>query len=86
MMRTSHLRAVGGSVMLAIPENVLDRLQLRAHTKVGLTISDGKLLIDPDPKPRYTLDELVAKCEPDAPLSRDDREWLRSSPVGRETF
>lgn len=85
-MRTAHLRAVGGSVMLAIPQSVLDLLQLRAHAKVGLTISDGKLIIDPDPKPRYTAGELVAKCDPTASLAWEDREWLGSPPTGRETI
>jgi hypothetical protein len=36
-----------------------------------------------NPRRRYTLEELLQKCDPDAPLDQD-REWLDSPPVGRE--
>ena len=32
---------------------------------------------------RYTLDELIAQCDPKAPRKRYD-EWLSAPPVGRE--
>jgi hypothetical protein len=35
-------------------------------------------------KPRYTLDELLAKCDPEAPLADEDRLWLNLPPVGQE--
>jgi antitoxin ChpS len=35
-------------------------------------------------KPRYTLDELLAQCQPDAVMSQEDRDWLDVSPSGRE--
>jgi LysR family transcriptional regulator, hydrogen peroxide-inducible genes activator len=33
---------------------------------------------------RPTLEELLAQCDPSAPLSDEDRKWLDSPPVGRE--
>ena len=33
---------------------------------------------------RYTLDELLAKCDLSAPLTSDFREWLDAPPVGLE--
>lgn len=30
------------------------------------------------------LDELLAQCEPAAPISDEDREWARDAPVGKE--
>jgi hypothetical protein len=35
-------------------------------------------------KPRYKLSELMSKCDSDAPLSQEDREWLETPPIGRE--
>lgn len=33
---------------------------------------------------RYTLAELIAQCDPSAPLTEEDRAWLDAPPVGRE--
>jgi antitoxin ChpS len=34
--------------------------------------------------PPYTLDELIAECDPDAPLNDEDREWLSANARGSE--
>jgi antitoxin ChpS len=83
-MHTTNLRKVGGSVMLAVPPALLDMLQLRPGAKVGLAVQGGRLIVEPQPRPRYTLEELLAQCNPKAPRSKEDREWLDSKPVGRE--
>ena len=33
---------------------------------------------------RYTLDELLAQCDPSAELTAQEREWLDAPAVGRE--
>jgi antitoxin ChpS len=83
-MYSVSLRKVGGSVMLAVPRTLLDALQLRAGTKVGLTVDGGRLVVEPQPRPRYTLDELLAQCDAAAETNNDDREWLDGPPAGRE--
>lgn len=83
MHRTS-LRKVGGSVMLAVPPAILDVLKLSAGATVGIAVHDGRLIIEPGPRPRYTLDELLAQCDPQAEPNPEDLEWLNSGPVGRE--
>jgi antitoxin ChpS len=83
-MHTTNLRKVGGSVMLVVPPALLDLLQLRPGAKVGLAVRSGRLVVEPQPRPRYTLEELLAQCNPRAPRSKEDREWLDSKPVGRE--
>jgi antitoxin ChpS len=83
-MVTTNLRKVGGSVMLAVPPAILDLLNLRAGTTVGLAVKGGRLVVEPNPKPRYALDELLALCDPDAELSAEDREWQEARPVGNE--
>jgi antitoxin ChpS len=70
--------------MLAVPPTLLDALKLRAGAKVGLTVEDGRLIIEPQPRPSYTLDDLLAQCDAAAEITDDDREWLDAPPVGRE--
>ena len=81
---TTNLRKVGGSVMLAVPPVLLDLLRLRPGSRVGLAVEKGRLVVEPQQRPRYTLDELLARCYSKAPRSREDREWLDAKPVGGE--
>lgn len=83
-MHTTNLRKVGGSVMLAVPPAILDLLHLQAGATVGLAVDGERLVIDPNVKPHYTLDELLAQCDANAPISDEDRAWLDIAPVGRE--
>lgn len=83
-MHTTNLRKVGGSIMLAVPPALLDLLRLRPGAKVGIAIESGRLVVDPQPRPRYTLSELLAECDPKARRTKEDREWLDANPVGRE--
>src|SRR5688572_5161930 len=85
-MLTATLRNVGGSVMLAVPKALLDGLGLAANTKVALSVDGGRLIVEPHPKPKYTLAELLAQCDPDAPASTEEQEWQDVEPVGREVW
>lgn len=35
-------------------------------------------------RPRYTLQELLAQCDPNAPRTAEEQEWLDAPPVGCE--
>jgi antitoxin ChpS len=70
--------------MVAIPKAMLDALDLAPDAAVGLSIKAGRLIVDPKKRRRYSLDELLAQCEPSARRSREDRDWLTSPPAGRE--
>ena len=83
-MHTTNLRKVGGSIMLAVPPAILDLLNLRPGATVGLAVEKGRLVVEPQRRPRYTLNELLAQCDPDAPVATEEREWLDSKPVGGE--
>ena len=83
-MHTTNLRRVGGSVMLAVPPAILDLLDLHAGATVGLAVVDGRLMVEPAPRPRYSLDELLAQCDASAEFSAEDRVWLDDGPVGNE--
>jgi antitoxin ChpS len=49
-------------------------------------VHGGRLIVEPHPQPRYTLDELLAECAPNAPRRRKDRAWLDGKPRGREAI
>ena len=83
-MHTTNLRKVGGSIMLAVPPALLDILRLRPGAKVGMAVENGRLVVEPQQRPRYTLDELLAQCDPEATRSTEEREWLDDKAVGDE--
>ena len=83
-MYTTNLRRVGGSVMLAVPPALLDILSLQPGEQVGIGIEGGRLVVQPRQRRRYTLNELLAQCDPKAARSKQDREWLRNKRVGSE--
>jgi antitoxin ChpS len=83
-MHTTNLRKVGGSIMLAVPPALLEILHLRPGAKVGIAAQGGRLVVKPQKGPRYTLDELLAQCNTRSRRSKQEREWLRGMPAGRE--
>lgn len=85
-MAVTTLRNVGGSVMMTVPKPVLEALGLQANTKVEVTAEDGRLVAVARTRPKYTLEELIAQCDLDAPHSEEDRQWLNDRPIGREVI
>ena len=83
-MHITNLRKVGGSVMLAVPPALLDILHLQPGAKVGIAVEGGRLVVEPQQRRPYTLDELLAQCDPNAPRSKAEQEWFDSKPVGGE--
>jgi antitoxin ChpS len=83
-MHTTNLRKVGGSVMLAVPRALLDVLHLTAGSKVGLAVDNGRLVVEPRPRPRYSLAELLAASDYSQPQPPEEREWVDAPAAGRE--
>lgn len=83
-MYTSNLRKVGGSVMLAVPPAILDMVQLQSGSTVSLMVESGRLIVSPEPKKKYSLQELLTQCNTRAPLPETDDEWTSVAPVGKE--
>jgi antitoxin ChpS len=84
MMHITNLRKVGGSVMLAVPPAILELLHLQAGMTVGVAVEDGRLVVEPKPRPRYTMAELLAASDYSQPPSADEREWIDAPAMGRE--
>jgi antitoxin ChpS len=83
-MHKTNLRKGGGSVMLAVPPAVLDILHLRPGAQVGVTIENGRIVVEPRMRPGYTLNELLAQSNHKTARSNEDREWVADQPVGAE--
>jgi len=83
-MHTTKLRKVGGSVMLAIPPTLLEILSVQSGDKVDILVDSGRLVVEPQRRRRYTLDELLAQCNPKARRTKEDREWVSGKRVGGE--
>ena len=83
-MYTTRLKKVGGSIMLAVPPAVLKTLELSTDSEVGMTINNGCLIIEPQKRPHYSLEELLAQCDPHAEMNEAEREWVDAPAVGKE--
>jgi len=83
-MYTTNLRKVEGSVMLAIPPGILDAVGLSDGTKVNISIDGDRLVVEQRSRPSYTLEELLAQCDPHLEFSPEDKEWLESASIGKE--
>lgn len=83
-MHATNLRRVGGSIMLAVPPAFLDQLHLKAGAVVGLAVDHGCLVVNPSPRPRYTLAELLATSDYSRPQPAEEREWIDAPSVGGE--
>ena len=82
-MHTATLRAVGGSVSVSLPRQLLRTLGLEAGASVAVTLEAGRLVLAPV-KPRYTLAELLAGMKPgDLPTAPG---WDDARPVGHEAW
>ena len=83
-MHTTHLRKVGGSIMMAVPPALLDLLHLLVGATVGMAVDGGRLVVEPNPRPRYTLAELLAASDYSQPQPPEQREWVDAPAIGRE--
>jgi antitoxin component of MazEF toxin-antitoxin module len=82
-MHTVTLRAVGGSVSVTLPRQLLRTLGLEAGAAVAVTLEEGRLVLS-RAQPRYTLDELLAGMKPgDMPTAPG---WSEAKPAGREAW
>jgi antitoxin ChpS len=83
-MSTATLRTVGGSVVMAIPKQLLEMVDLRAGSQVDVNVQNGRLIVVPQKKKRYKLSELLAQCNPALPLSQEELDWVDAPAMGQE--
>lgn len=78
-------RKLGNSTGLVFPPAVLRDLGLRPGSCMSLE-TDAQGTITLRPKRRYTLAELLAQCDPQAPVANDVLAWDAAPPVGTELW
>jgi antitoxin ChpS len=84
-MTKATFRAVGGSVMVAIPPPMLEALRLGANSSVEISIDGSRLIIEPRPQTgRIGLEARLALCDFTQPETADERAFLEAPPTGRE--
>ncbi len=83
-MHTTNLREMGGSVMLAVPPDLLGLLRLGVGAAVNIGVENGCLIVQPKERPSYTLDRLLAQCAGMDSPSGEDCAWIDGGPAGEE--
>lgn len=61
---------------MAIPKSMLELVNLHSGSQVNIDVRDGRLIVEPKIKPRYTLAELMAQCDLSQPLIAEEQGWL----------
>ena len=88
-LETGTLAQSGETVLLAIPSGLLVEQQLKAGAEVRLSVDCGRLIVEPVVEPRvrttYSLQDLLAQCDPSAPLSFRGCSMGRAKAAGRES-
>lgn len=85
-MSIVNLRRVGGSLMIALPKQILDEFALDAGAQLSIEIDDDAIKLKSLPKdtPKYTLQELLDQCDFSVQAANEEHEWLNAVPVGSE--
>ena len=82
----TNLRNFVNSVGLVIPKPVREALHLRAGQTVTIEqTAQGGLLVSPCRK-TYSLEDLLAQCDADAPMPQEVVDWENMPPVGEEVW
>ncbi len=69
------------TITIDIPDDLADALRIKVAAR-GLSVEAWfrqRVEEELGFRRRYTLQDLVSQCDPEAALSREDREWLGSS-------
>ena len=85
-MNKLTFRKVGGSLMIAIPAEVVKTLSLKDKQDARFTLENDRIVINPQvrrPK-RHTLAELLDSCDFSVPVSDEEKAFERARSVGRE--
>jgi antitoxin ChpS len=85
MHMRAHIRKIGNSVGTIIPIQLLKKLDLAEGDKIEITEKAGHLIIQPvHERPKYSLAELLKKCDPSAPQHSDIGAWEQADAIGLE--
>jgi antitoxin ChpS len=83
------VRKVGGSLMAAVPADVVRDMGLAEGQTLALAYDGGRMVLEPAAAlapVRYTLGEILASCNLDLPPTGEEREWENAPRIGREAL
>jgi len=84
-MAEVSVQDVGGTLMVEVPTEWVEELNLVPGAKLQVSLRHGGLEVRPRRRPKYRLADLISNSDPRAfEQTEEDREWHRSGPVGRE--
>ncbi len=85
-MNTS-IRKIGNSSGMILPAVILKKLHLSEGDEVEISENGSQIMITPKKnKPKFTLKELLAQCDLDAPMPEAAKEWDEMPVVGQESL
>ncbi|PVX85688.1 AbrB/MazE/SpoVT family DNA-binding domain-containing protein [Paraburkholderia unamae] len=75
----------GNSAAVRLPTVLLEQINASVGGSLNADVRPDGLLLTPARR-KYTLDDLVAQCDPKAPIPADLDTWGEVKPVGREAW
>lgn len=82
-----NIRKIGNSSGIILPAIILKKLHLTEGDEIEISENGNQIIITPKPnKPKYTLHELLAQCDLNAPMPDAVKEWDEVQPIGRESL
>lgn len=75
----------GNSAAVRLPATLLEQLKVALGDKLSVDVRPDGVMLKPA-RHKYALDELVAQCDPKAPMPADLAVWSGVRPVGREAW
>lgn len=81
----TQVRKIGNSAGTIIPAPILKELKLREGDSIDISVGDNCIIIKAATgKPKYSLEDLLKKCNPKAPKNKKLDAWEQTKPVGNE--
>lgn len=81
----TKIRKIGNSEGAIIPLKILRSLNLKDGDDVIVRCSDNQITIEPArQRPKYKLADLLAQCDPSAPMPQEIKDWDEAPAVGKE--
>jgi antitoxin ChpS len=75
----------GNSAAVRLPTALLKQLKVALGDKLSVDVRPEGVMLAPT-RHSYTLADLVAQCDPKAPMPADLVAWNGMQPVGREAW
>ncbi|GAB2884553.1 AbrB/MazE/SpoVT family DNA-binding domain-containing protein [Paraburkholderia jirisanensis] len=75
----------GNSAAVRLPTALLEQLKVALGDKLEVDVRAEGIMLKPA-RHKYALDDLVAQCDPKAPMPADLAAWNSIRPVGREAW